>query len=191
MSRVASGVRELSLDRLRESERNPRRISAARLEQLKRSLEADREMLRARPVVALPDGAVLMGNMRLRAARELGWKTLPVLTVDLDDERAALWMLRDNQGYGEWDEPLLAELLAELDEASVDSATPTTTTRTSRSVRLPARARAPRPRQARRIPLVRRPRPVERVRGAEAEAVERASDDEAGRTDRRPPRELV
>lgn len=117
---MASGVREVPLSKLRASEKNPRRISAARLEQLKRSLEADREMLRARPVVALPDGTVIMGNQRLRAAQELGWTTLPVLTVDLDDERAALWMLRDNQGYGEWDEALLSELLAELAAAEVD-----------------------------------------------------------------------
>ena len=35
-------------------------------------------------------------------------------------ERAAVWALRDNNVWGEWDEPLLAELLAELAAEGVD-----------------------------------------------------------------------
>src|SRR5207244_5941955 len=82
----------------------------------------DREMLAARPLLALPDGTVFAGNQRLRAARELGWRTIPVLTVELEWGRARLWALRDNNPYGEWDEPLLAELLAELAADGVDLA---------------------------------------------------------------------
>ena len=72
-------VVEVELSRLRCFDGNPRRISAERLEALKRSLVAEREMLRARPLIALPDGRVICGNMRLRAARELGWGTIPTL----------------------------------------------------------------------------------------------------------------
>jgi DNA modification methylase len=105
---------------LRPHPENPRRISADRLDQLKRTLEADREMLNARPLIALPDGTVVCGNQRLRAALELGWKTIPTVYADLDPERARLWMLRDNQGYGEWDDTAVATLLAELDETALD-----------------------------------------------------------------------
>src|SRR5206468_3143447 len=101
---------------------NPRFIRPGRLEELKRSLEADREMLGARPVVALPDGTVVMGNQRLLAARELGWKTIPVTTIDVDRERASLWALRDNNQYGEWDDEALAEMLQELAGEGVDLA---------------------------------------------------------------------
>src|SRR5207248_7250183 len=88
----------------------------------KRALADDPEMLRARPLLALPDGTVIAGNQRLRAARELGWQTIPVITVELEPGRARLWALRDNNPYGEWDEPALAELLAELGEGGVDLA---------------------------------------------------------------------
>ena len=108
-AKLGSAV-ELPLERLRAWPENPRRISEARLEDLKRALLEDREMLAARPLLALPDGTVIAGNQRLRAARELGWSTIPVLTVDLDWERARLWALRDNNAYAEWDEPALAEL---------------------------------------------------------------------------------
>jgi DNA modification methylase len=113
---------EMPLDTLRAWPENPRRITEARLEDLKRALAEDREMLVARPLLALPDGTVIAGNQRLRAAHELGWSTIPVLTVDLEWERARLWALRDNNPYGEWDEPALAELLAELGQAGVDLA---------------------------------------------------------------------
>jgi hypothetical protein len=119
---VEPEIRELALEGLREWPRNPRRISKPRLEQLKRALTAEPEMLRARPLIALPDGTVIAGNQRLRAARELGWQTIPVVTVSLERERARLWALRDNNSYGEWEEQALAELLAELGEGGVDLA---------------------------------------------------------------------
>jgi DNA modification methylase len=79
-------------------------------------------MLWARPLIALPDGTVVCGNQRLRAAVELGWETIPTVVADLDPERAQLWALRDNAAYGEWDEPALSELLAELAAGGVDLA---------------------------------------------------------------------
>lgn len=120
---AASSVGRVALTRvseLRVSEENPRTIEPGRLEQLKRALEADPEMLRARPVVALPDGTVVAGNMRLVAARELGWDKIPAVRADLDQERARLWMLRDNQSYGEWEEEGLAVLLGELERDGAD-----------------------------------------------------------------------
>src|SRR5687767_14480925 len=105
-------VRELPLAMLREWQGNPRLISEQRMLDLQRALLSDRAMLWARPLLALPDGTVVAGNMRLRAARELGWETIPVIVVDLSPEEASVWALRDNNAYGEWDEPALAEILA-------------------------------------------------------------------------------
>jgi DNA modification methylase len=113
-------VTEVALERLRPWDRNPRRIAPAELENLKLALVDDREMLWARPLIALLDGTVVCGNMRLLAARELGWKTIPVLKVDLDRERAAVWAVRDNGHWGRWDEPALAELLGELEREGLD-----------------------------------------------------------------------
>lgn len=115
-------VREIKLTDLRSWPDNPRTIRPERLEQLKQALGADRDMLWARPLIALPDGTVFSGNQRLRAATELGWKTIPVVTVDLDADQARLWALRDNNSYGEWDEPALAEILAGLESSGVDLA---------------------------------------------------------------------
>lgn len=79
-------------------------------------------MLVARPLIALPDGTVICGNQRLLAAQKLGWPSLPTVTVDLDRQRARSWALRDNNSYGRWQEPALAELLAEMKGEGVDLA---------------------------------------------------------------------
>ena len=122
-SRTAVGaMAQLPTALLKPWPENPRTISEARLTDLKRSLVEDREMLEARPLIALPDGTVILGNQRLQIALELDWKTIPVITVDLTPERARLWALRDNNSYGEWDEPALANMLAELKADGVDLA---------------------------------------------------------------------
>ena len=37
------------------------------------------------PVVVRPDGILIAGERRLRAAERLGWETIPVTVVDLDE----------------------------------------------------------------------------------------------------------
>ena len=117
---VGQGVVEYPVAKLRPWEANPRRISERALADLGRALEADREMLSVRPLIATPDGVVFCGNQRLRAAIALGWETILVAFIAISHQRAAEWALRDNNVWGEWDEPLLAELLAELAADGVD-----------------------------------------------------------------------
>lgn len=113
-------------------DRNPRTITVDRFEALKRHLEAEPEMLRARPLIVLPTGRCVAGNMRQRAGAALVEEgserflaaypkgRVPTFVVDLDEARATQWALRDNVGYGEDDEQLLAELLYELEQAGQD-----------------------------------------------------------------------
>lgn len=115
-----AGVALHPVEALKPWPRNPRRITDEKMAQLKRMLSADYEMLWARPLIARPDGTVIMGNMRLRAARELGWSQIPTTFVHVSDEQARVWALRDNQGAGEWEVPDLALLLAEMQAAGTD-----------------------------------------------------------------------
>ena len=105
---------DVALSALHVWDRNPRTISDTAFERLKRSLAAEPDMLRARPCIARPDGTVIAGNMRLRAAEALGWETIPTIYADLNDARATEWALRDNASYGEFEKQGLAELLFEL-----------------------------------------------------------------------------
>jgi DNA modification methylase len=99
---------------LRPDPFNPRRISDAELEALTRSIQ---EFGLVDPIIARrEDRTVIGGHQRLVAARRLGWKTVPVVFLDLSPEQAKLLNLALNKISGEWDQELLARLLADLKE---------------------------------------------------------------------------
>ena len=65
-------------------------------------------MLEKRPLVCFTDTdkkfVVLGGNMRLKAAKEVGLKELPILLADdWTEEQKAQFLIKDNVGFGEWD----------------------------------------------------------------------------------------
>ncbi|HLF79726.1 MAG TPA: site-specific DNA-methyltransferase [Dehalococcoidia bacterium] len=105
-------VVEISIDDLRPDPTNPRRISNDQLEALTRSLK---EYGFVQPVLARrEDKTVIGGHQRLLAARRLGYKTVPVIFLDLTLEQARVLNLGLNKISGEWDQELLARLLADL-----------------------------------------------------------------------------
>jgi ParB-like chromosome segregation protein Spo0J len=108
-------IKHVPIDSLKPDPANPRKISNAELEALTRSL---REWGFVQPVIALRKGrSVVGGHQRLLAARRLGIKTVPVIFVDLSLEQARLLNLALNKISGEWDEELLARMLADLQGA--------------------------------------------------------------------------
>jgi DNA modification methylase len=113
-------TRDEPLDALRENPSNPRRIQHDDYDRLKRNLERAPDMLRARPVIARADGEIIGGHMRWRAARDLGWTSIPTIRVDIDDAAAREWNIRDNAGFGEWVDEQLAELVAGLHADGID-----------------------------------------------------------------------
>jgi len=65
-------------------------------------------MLEKRPLICFTDTdnklVVLGGNMRLKAAKEVGLKELPVILADdWTEEQKAEFLIKDNVGFGEWD----------------------------------------------------------------------------------------
>lgn len=114
-------IMEVSVDELVLNERNPRRLRPERKAQFLKTLAAERGLTEARPVIARrSDRVVIAGNMRLQGARELGWRTIPAVFVEVDDLQAATWTFLDNRQFGEDDDDLAAELLAELRERGAD-----------------------------------------------------------------------
>ena len=99
---------------------NPRSIKDEHFQNLCRSLEEDPEFLQLRPILATADGTIFAGNMRYRAAQQLGWETIPAILVDIPEALAKERALRDNAQWGEWLEEDLAALLGELGAAGSD-----------------------------------------------------------------------
>ena len=102
------------IDALQADPANPRHISEAELEALTRSIK---EFGLVDPIIArAEDETVIGGHQRLLAARRLGMKTVPVIYLDINKEKAQLLNVALNKISGDFDQELLARLLADLNE---------------------------------------------------------------------------
>lgn len=102
----------MEIEKLTLLEDNPRQITKENMERLKRDMQDDPGFLEKRPVLVNKQGEdyiVYAGNMRVRAAQELGWTEIPtIVDENLDEDVMRKRALRDNQEYGEWDKDILA-----------------------------------------------------------------------------------
>jgi hypothetical protein len=73
----------------------------------------DDDFMRARPVIALPDGTIVAGRAAVARAARIGRETCFALFADLDERAAREWAARDNNHAGEWDGDALDELLGD------------------------------------------------------------------------------
>lgn len=96
---------EVPVDELRSANYNPRKISDEALAQLKESISRF-QMVDPIIVNSAPKrrGIVIGGHQRLRAAKELGHKNVPVVYVNISSvEKEKELNLRLNRNTGEWD----------------------------------------------------------------------------------------
>lgn len=111
-TRTEMKIENVAIDSLHPDPANPRTIGKEEMKALTRSL---RQFDFVQPVLARrEDSIVIGGHQRLVAARRLGWKTVPVIFLDLTVEQSRLLNLALNKISGEWDQELLARMLAEL-----------------------------------------------------------------------------
>lgn len=98
----------VDISKIKANPKNPRVIKDDKFKKLVKSLQDFPEMLEKRPLVCFTDTdgklVVLGGNMRLKAAKEIGLKELPVvLADDWTEEQKNQFLIKDNVGFGEWD----------------------------------------------------------------------------------------
>jgi site-specific DNA-methyltransferase (adenine-specific) len=92
---------------IKTNPKNPRVIKDEKFAKLVQSLKDFPQMLEKRPLVCFTDTdgklVVLGGNMRLKAAKEIGLKELPVIIADdWTEEQKAQFLIKDNVGFGDW-----------------------------------------------------------------------------------------
>ena len=97
-----------SITEIKANPKNPRIIKDDKFAKLVKSIKEFPQMLEKRPLVCFTDTdkklVVLGGNMRLKAAKEIGLKELPILLADdWTEEQKAQFLIKDNVGFGEWD----------------------------------------------------------------------------------------
>ena len=113
---IAPDLRPLArpIASLREDPKNARKHDKKNLDAIAKSLT---EFGQRKPIVALADGTVIAGNGTLAAAKALGWSEIAVATFE-DEAKAKAYAIADNRAgeLASWDDELLAESLAGLDD---------------------------------------------------------------------------
>jgi hypothetical protein len=98
---------KVKISAIKANSKNPRVIKDDKFKKLVKSIQEFPEMLEKRPLVCYTDVdgkyVVLGGNMRLKAANEVGLKEIPiVLADDWTQEQRDEFLIKDNVGFGEW-----------------------------------------------------------------------------------------
>jgi hypothetical protein len=102
----------VAIDQLEPWDKNPRMISEHDQQSLIRSVT---EFGMVEPLVARKsDNRVIGGHQRLQVAQTVGLKEVPVVWVEVDDDRAVALNLALNRISGEWEQDTLRTLLDEL-----------------------------------------------------------------------------
>lgn len=101
----------INISKLKFTPNNPRTITTENFEKLKRSITDNPDYFEARPIIASDrtgELVIIGGNMRLRAAKDLGLKEVPVYIMhDLTEDRERELVIRDNAELGAWDVDIL------------------------------------------------------------------------------------
>lgn len=98
----------VKISQIKSNPKNPRTIKDEKFEKLKKSIQDFPDMLNKRPLVCFTDKdgkyVVLGGNMRLKAAKDLGLKEMPIILADeWTEEQKSEFLIKDNVGFGEWE----------------------------------------------------------------------------------------
>ncbi len=105
-------IEHVPIDRLRPDPANPRVMPEHERDALDRSLA---EFGFVEPIVVRrSDNRIIGGHMRMQAAIRRGHTDVPVVYVDVTDGQARVLALALNRIHGQWDDTLLARLLADL-----------------------------------------------------------------------------
>lgn len=103
---------------IRTAKYNPRRISEAQLASLRASIE---RFGFVDPVIVNDRTGVLVGgHQRVRVAKDLGLKEVPVVGVNLDEAEEKALNLALNKISGEWDLDLLRGVLEDVQASGLD-----------------------------------------------------------------------
>ena len=109
---------KIAIEKLKDSGKNPRKITKAGIERLKKSISENPDFFEARPILVNhvgDDYVIIGGHQRLEAAKQLGMKEVPIFAFEnLSDDQFDKYMLLDNVNEGKWDVDLLLNFSPEL-----------------------------------------------------------------------------
>lgn len=104
-----------NIDTIKPYWRNPRKNGEKAVKAVKDSIK---KYGYNQPIVIDKDNVIIAGHTRYKAIRELGYKDVPVVVLDISEDKAKQYRIADNKAAekSEWDDDLLMFELREIDE---------------------------------------------------------------------------
>ena len=95
-------IEYIEVNKLTPHPQNPRIIKDEGFKKLCQSIKDNPDYFETRPVLCNKEMVIFAGNMRWKAAKELGLDKIPTAIMDISENRQKEIMIRDNQENGEW-----------------------------------------------------------------------------------------
>ena len=113
-------ITNIPIDKLKPAKYNPRldlQPDDKEYQDIKRSIT---EFTLVEPLVINKDMTVIGGHQRLKVLKNLQYKEVPCIVVDLDKQKEKMLNIALNKISGDWDRLKLKDLLEELDSGEFD-----------------------------------------------------------------------
>jgi hypothetical protein len=108
--------KEIDINLIKPSEYNPRSMSEFDYVSLKKNLQ---EFGLVQPLIINNDFTLIGGHQRLKALKELGYKKVNIIQVNLSKEQEKVLNLSLNKISGDWDQDKLNLLIKEIDDDAI------------------------------------------------------------------------
>lgn len=115
-------LRVIKVDELNPASYNPRKKLKPGDKEYQKIKDSITEFGFADPLVVNSDMTIIGGHQRLTVAMDLGYAEVPCAVVDVDKVREKALNIALNKITGAWDENLLADLLADLQNSDFNTA---------------------------------------------------------------------
>ena len=113
-------ITNIPIDKLKPAKYNPRldlQPEDKEYQDIKRSIT---EFTLVEPLVINKDMTVIGGHQRLKVLKDLQYKEVPCIVVDLDKQKEKMLNISLNKISGDWDRVKIKDLLLELDTGEYD-----------------------------------------------------------------------
>ena len=115
-------IKKISIDKLKPAPYNPRKKlkpGDPEYEKIKRSLQ---EFGYVDPVIINKDLTVIGGHQRISVLKDLDYKEIECVVVDIDKTKEKALNIALNKIAGSWNIPMLKDLLLDIDTGEIDMA---------------------------------------------------------------------